>query len=104
MDMIASTEYLAFAPPTAVSWVAYIIIGGIAGWLAGKIVKGGGQGILLNVIVGIIGGFLGGFLLEKLGLDVVAGRKWFTFFTALLGAVILLWIVGLVTRRSRTRR
>jgi uncharacterized membrane protein YeaQ/YmgE (transglycosylase-associated protein family) len=104
MDMIASTEYLAFAPPTAVSWVAYIIIGGIAGWLAGKIVKGGGQGILLNVIVGIIGGFLGGFLLEKLGLDVVAGRKWFTFFTALLGAVILLWIVGLVTRGSRTRR
>ena len=104
MDMIASTEYLAVAPPTAVSWVAYIIIGGIAGWLAGKIVKGGGQGILLNVIVGIIGGFLGGFLLEKLGLDVVAGRKWFTFFTALLGAVILLWIVGLVTRGSRTRR
>ena len=104
MDMIASTQYLAaVAPPTAVSWFAYIVIGGIAGWLAGKIVKGGGSGILLNVIVGIIGGFLGGFLLEKLGLDVVAGRKWFTFFTALLGAVILLWIVGLF-RRSTSRR
>ena len=103
MDMIASTQYLAVAPPTAVGWFAYIVIGGIAGWIAGKIVKGGGSGILMNVIVGIIGGFLGGFLLEKLGLDVVAGRKWFTFFTALLGAVILLWIVGLF-RRSTSKR
>jgi uncharacterized membrane protein YeaQ/YmgE (transglycosylase-associated protein family) len=103
MNMIASTEYLAFAPPTAVSWLAYIIIGGIAGWLAGKIVKGGGSGILLNIVIGIIGGFLGGFLLEKLGVDVIAGRKWFTFFTSLLGAVILLWIVGLVRRSSKSR-
>jgi uncharacterized membrane protein YeaQ/YmgE (transglycosylase-associated protein family) len=104
MNMIASTEYLAVAPPTAVSWVAYIIIGGIAGWLAGKIVKGGGSGILLNIVIGIIGGFLGGFLLEKLGVDVIAGRKWFTFFTALIGAVILLWIVGLVRRSSSRSR
>lgn len=103
MDLIASTAYLAFAPPTAVSWLAYIVIGGIAGWLAGKIVKGGGQGILLNILVGVVGGFLGGFLLEKLNFDVVAGRKWFTFFTALIGAVILLWLVGLVTRGSRKR-
>ncbi len=79
------------------------VIGGIAGWLAGKIVKGGGQGILLNIVIGVIGGFLGGFLLEKLGVDVIAGRRWFTFFTALLGAVILLWVVGLVTRSSRRR-
>jgi uncharacterized membrane protein YeaQ/YmgE (transglycosylase-associated protein family) len=104
MDMIASTEYLAFAPPTAVSWLAYIVIGGIAGWLAGKIVKGGGSGILLNIVIGIVGGFLGGFLLEKLGVDVIAGRKWFTFFTALFGAVILLWIVGLVRRSSSKTR
>lgn len=90
-------------PPTAVGWLAYIIIGGLAGWIAGKIVKGGGQGILLNIVVGIIGGFLGGFLLEQLHLNVAAGRWWFTFFTALFGAVILLWVVGLV-RRSTSRR
>jgi uncharacterized membrane protein YeaQ/YmgE (transglycosylase-associated protein family) len=103
MDVMAATHYLAIAPPTAVGWLAYVIIGGIAGWLAGKIVKGGGSGILLNIVVGVIGGFLGGFLLEKLGVDVVAGRKWFTFFTALIGAVILLWIVGLVRRTSSRR-
>jgi uncharacterized membrane protein YeaQ/YmgE (transglycosylase-associated protein family) len=103
MDLIAATHFLA-APPMfeSVSWFAYIIIGGIAGWLAGKIVKGGGSGILMNIVIGVIGGFLGGFILTQLGFDVASGRKWFTFFTALLGAVLLLWIVGLVRGRSKT--
>ncbi|MGU3501513.1 GlsB/YeaQ/YmgE family stress response membrane protein [Mycobacterium sp. C31M] len=100
MDPIAAQQFLAFSPPTAVGWITYIIIGGIAGWLAGKFVKGGGQGILLNIVVGVIGGFLGGFLLERLGVDVIEGRRWFTFFTSLLGAALLLWVVGLVKRRS----
>jgi uncharacterized membrane protein YeaQ/YmgE (transglycosylase-associated protein family) len=52
-------------------------------------------------VVGVIGGFLGGFILSKLGFDVASGRKWFTFFTALLGAVVLLWIVGLVRRGAK---
>jgi uncharacterized membrane protein YeaQ/YmgE (transglycosylase-associated protein family) len=99
MDVMAATQYLAFAPPTAVSWLAYIIIGGIAGWIAGKIVKGGGAGILLNIVIGVIGGFIGGMLLTWLHFDVEHGRKWFTFFVSLLGAVILLWIVGLVRKR-----
>ena len=101
MDVTAATQYLAFAPPTAVSWVAYIIIGAIAGWLAGKIVKGGGSGILMNVVIGIVGGFIGGMLLSWLGVDVEAGRRWFTFFVSLLGAVILLWVVGLF-RKTKT--
>lgn len=103
--MIAATEYLARSSTlTSVGWIGYIIIGALAGWIAGKIVKGGGSGILLNIVIGIVGGFLGGFLLEKLGVDVIAGRKWFTFFTALFGAVILLWIVGLVRRSSSKTR
>ena len=99
MDVTAATQYLAFAPPTAVSWLAYIVIGGFAGWIAGKLVNGGGSGILLNIIVGVCGGFIGGMLLTWLHVDVAEGRKWFTFFVSLLGAVILLWIVGLVRRR-----
>jgi uncharacterized membrane protein YeaQ/YmgE (transglycosylase-associated protein family) len=95
-----ASEYLALAPPTAVSWVAYVIIGGLAGWIAGKIVKVGGAGILLNILIGVIGGFIGGLLLTWLHIDVEHGRKWFTFFTALLGSVILLWIVGMV-RKTR---
>ncbi|WAC94032.1 GlsB/YeaQ/YmgE family stress response membrane protein [Mycobacterium sp. Aquia_213] len=99
MRVIATSEYLALAPPTAVSWFAYLVIGGFAGWIAGKIVKGGGAGILLNIVVGVIGGFIGGMLLSWLHFDVEHGRRWFTFFTALLGSVILLWIVGLVRKR-----
>lgn len=104
MNAFLATQVLA-APPMfeSVSWFAYIIIGGIAGWLAGKFVKGSGQGILMNVLVGVVGGFLGGWILTMLGFDVASGRKWFTFFTALLGAVILLWIVGLVRGRNKTR-
>ena len=99
MNVTAATEFLAFAPPTAVSWLAYIVIGGIAGWIAGKIVKGGGSGILLNILIGVIGGFVGGMLLGWLHVDVEHGRKWFTFFVSLLGAVVLLWVVRLVRRR-----
>jgi uncharacterized membrane protein YeaQ/YmgE (transglycosylase-associated protein family) len=95
MDVMAA-QFMALATPTAVHWVAYIIIGGIAGWLAGKIVQGGGSGILLDIVIGVIGGFLGGYILERLGFNVAGGRHWFTFFTALLGAVILLFVVRLL--------
>lgn len=96
MNAIAATQFLALSTPTAVSWLAFIIIGGIAGWLASKIVSGGGSGILLDVAVGVIGGYIGGVLLSWLGVDVEHGHRWFTFFTALLGAVILLFVVRLV--------
>jgi uncharacterized membrane protein YeaQ/YmgE (transglycosylase-associated protein family) len=102
MDVMAATQSLALSTPTAVGWIGFIIIGGIAGWLASKIVRGGGSGIVVDIIVGVIGGFLGGFILERLGFNVAGGRHWFTFFTALLGAIILLFIVRLV--RSAVRR
>jgi uncharacterized membrane protein YeaQ/YmgE (transglycosylase-associated protein family) len=99
MDILATQQLLAAAPPTNVGWIAYIIIGGIAGWLAGKIIKGEGQGVIVDVVVGVIGGFIGGYLLVLiLGTNVAGGGWWFTFFTALLGAVILLFIVRLVRK------
>lgn len=101
MEIVAATELLAaLAPPTAVSWFAYLVIGAIAGWVAGKIVKGGGSGILMNILVGVVGGFIGGGLLHWLGVDVGGGRLWFTFFVAVLGSVILLWIVGMVQNKK----
>ena len=101
MDVMAATEILALETPTAVGWIGYIIIGGIAGWLASKVVKGTGSGIVVDIVVGVIGGFLGGFLLAKLGFDVASGRHWFTFFTAFLGAVLLLFVVRLARSASR---
>ena len=61
MDAIAASELLARSTTlTSVGWIGYIIIGAIAGWIAGTIVKGGGSGILMNSVIGIIGGFSGG--------------------------------------------
>jgi len=79
--------------------LGWIIIGGLAGWIASKI-KGtdAQQGILLNVIVGVVGGLLGGFLLGLFGVDVVGGGLIFSFLTCLLGAVILLTIVNAVRK------
>jgi uncharacterized membrane protein YeaQ/YmgE (transglycosylase-associated protein family) len=98
MDTIAASEFLARSTTlTSVGVFGYIIIGALAGWIAGKIVKGGGSGILMNIVIGIIGALIGGFLLSFF-FDTAEGGWWFTFFTAILGSVILLWIVGLVRR------
>ena len=99
MDVMAATEFLArSSTQTSVGWIGYIIIGAIAGWIAGKIVKGAGSGLLMNIVIGIVGALLGGFLLSFF-LDTAGGGWWFTLFTAILGAVILLSIVGAVQRR-----
>ena len=74
MDTIAATEFLARSTTlTSVGWIGYIIIGAIAGWIAGKIVKGSGSGILMNIVIGIIGALIGGFLLSFF-LDTAEGR------------------------------
>ena len=100
MDVIAATEFLARSSmTTSVGWIGYIIIGAIAGWLAGKIVKGGGSGLLMDIGIGVAGALIGGFLLSFF-LDTAGGGWWFTLFTAVLGAVILLWVVGKVRSRS----
>ena len=83
------------------NFLIYLIVGGIAGWLASIMMKrDGSQGIILNVIVGIIGGFLGGFLLPMVGLSF--GGTLGYLITALIGAIILLAIVNLF-RRGRVR-
>lgn len=78
--------------------ISWIIIGGIAGWIASMIMDTDAeQGILGNIIVGIIGGFLGGFILNlATGNDHMSGFNLGTFLTAILGSVILLAIVKAV--------
>ena len=76
--------------------VLYLLIGAVAGWLAGLIMKGRGFGIFGNMIVGIIGGFIGGFLFRVLGLASTSFIG--SLVTALVGAIVLLFIVGLVKK------
>lgn len=76
--------------------ILYLVIGAVAGWLAGLIMKGRGFGILGNIVVGIIGGFLGGFLFGLLGISGTGLIG--SLVTALAGAVTLLFIVGLIKK------
>ncbi|MBB3037800.1 GlsB/YeaQ/YmgE family stress response membrane protein [Hoyosella altamirensis] len=75
--------------------LGWIIIGGLAGWIASKIMgTDDKQGIPLNILVGVVGGLIGGFLLTLVGVDVGSGGWFFSFLTCLFGAVILLWAVN----------
>ncbi len=98
MHLMAATEILARSTTTTgVGLIGYIIIGGLAGWIGSKIVKGGGSGILLDIVIGVVGALLGGFILSFF-VNTAGGGLIFTFFTALLGSVILLWLVGMARR------
>lgn len=83
-----------------VGWLAWIVIGGLAGWVASKFMgTDARQGVVLNVVVGIVGGLLGGFLLNLFNVSTQDFGWILTFVTALAGACILLFIVNLVTGR-----
>ena len=73
----------------------WLIVGAVAGWLAGLIVKGGGQGLVINIVVGIVGAVSGGWVFGQLGVAVGTGIV-NSIVTAVIGAVILLLIIGFV--------
>lgn len=74
--------------------VVFVIIGGIAGWLAGQIMKGRGFGIPVNIAIGVIGAFIGGFLLGIVGFS--ATHLLGQIISATIGAVVLLYLVRFV--------
>ena len=77
--------------------LAWIILGGVAGWLASIIMKtDASQGIFLNILVGVVGAFLGGFAFSLLGGEGVTGFNFYSLLVALVGSVLLLWIVKAV--------
>lgn len=78
------------------SWIISLIVAGIIGWLAGKIMQGGGFGIIGNVVVGIIGGVIGRFMLQTLGMG---DGGLIGFIGSVLGAVVLIYVVQLVTKK-----
>jgi uncharacterized membrane protein YeaQ/YmgE (transglycosylase-associated protein family) len=78
--------------------IILIIVGAIAGWLAGMIVKGMGFGLIGNIIVGIVGAFIASWLLPQIGLPMIGGAIIGAIIYATIGAVILLVIIGLVKR------
>jgi uncharacterized membrane protein YeaQ/YmgE (transglycosylase-associated protein family) len=84
---------------TATGLIIFLVIGAIAGWLAGLIVRGFGFGLLGNIVVGIIGAFLAGWLLPALGVGFSLGSPIVTSIVyAMIGAIVLLVIIGLIKR------
>ena len=76
--------------------VIMLAIGAIAGWLAGTLLKGGGVGLLGNMVVGIIGAVIGGFVFGMLGISI--GGLIGSIITATAGAALLLFVVGLIKK------
>ena len=78
--------------------IYWIVVGLIAGWLAGKVMKGAGYGVLIDIILGILGAIVGGWVFGLLQLH--AGGPIGSIIVAFVGAVILVWIARLVKKRS----
>lgn len=81
-------------PITLLIWLA---VGAIAGWLAGQIMKGGGFGLVGDIVVGIVGAAIAGFLLPKIGLYIGGGLLG-TIINAVIGACILIFVIRLIKR------
>ena len=79
--------------------LVWLIVGAVSGWLAGQIVKGGGFGLLGDIVVGIIGAFVGGVVMSFAGGRGVTGFNLYSFGVALLGAVITLFVARKITGR-----
>ena len=77
--------------------IVWLVIGAIAGWLAGLLVKGGGYGLIGDIVVGIVGAFIGGWLAGVLGISIGSGFV-ASIVTAIIGAVILFVIVRAIRR------
>ena len=77
--------------------IIILIVGAVAGWLAGQIVRGMGFGLIGNIVVGIVGAFIANWLLPRLGI-LIGGGMIASIINATIGAVVLLVIVGLIKR------
>jgi uncharacterized membrane protein YeaQ/YmgE (transglycosylase-associated protein family) len=77
--------------------LAWLLIGAIAGWLAGVVMRGGGFGLLADIAIGIVGAFVGGWLSGVLGISIGGGLI-ASIVTATLGAIVLLFVVRLFRR------
>lgn len=80
-------------------FIGWIVIGGLAGWIASKFMNTDKeQGILANIIIGVIGAFVGGFVVNLVGGQGITGFNIWSFVVALLGSVILLWILKAIRK------
>lgn len=86
----------------SLSWIGWIVIGGLAGWLAGMVTGAGERmGCLLNIVIGIVGAVIGGFIFFQLNLDAPGGRFVSSLIVSFVGAVVFLGVLRLLTPGRR---
>jgi len=78
-------------------FIWFILVGLVAGWLAGQLVKGGGFGVIGDIVVGVLGALLGGFLFSSLGVSLGGGLLG-AIIVATIGAVLLIFALRLIKR------
>lgn len=84
------------------TWLGWIVIGGLAGYLASLFMKDEGNGLIKNTIIGIFGALLGGWLFNQFGTDGFGEASWvWSLLVATVGSVILIWLIGLITGRTK---
>ena len=83
-------------PPTSMEILGFLLIGLLAGWIAGEVMKGHGFGMIGDIVVGVIGAFIGGFLFNALGITAYGFIG--SLVMAVIGAVVLLFLISLIKR------
>lgn len=88
---------------TGAGWIAWIVVGLIAGWLASLMINKSGEGFIWDIILGIVGGIIGGIVMNAFGTAGVTGFNLWSILVAFIGAIVLLVIYHAVTgQRHRT--
>jgi uncharacterized membrane protein YeaQ/YmgE (transglycosylase-associated protein family) len=86
---------------STMGWLAWVILGGVAGWIASMMTKNNKRmGILANIIVGILGAFAGTFILNLAGVQGMTGFNMYTFLVAIGGAIVLLFLFNVIRGRK----
>jgi transglycosylase-associated protein len=79
--------------------IAWIILGGLSGWIASIIMKKNtSMGVIANIVTGIIGAFIGGVVFNFIGAEKVTGLNLHSILVSVIGACILLWIIGKINK------
>jgi uncharacterized membrane protein YeaQ/YmgE (transglycosylase-associated protein family) len=83
------------------SFIAWIVLGLLAGFIASKIVNKAGEGMLMDIVLGVVGAFLGGWLFNTFGMPGVTGLNLYSLLVAVVGAAIFLIVYHALIGRSR---
>jgi uncharacterized membrane protein YeaQ/YmgE (transglycosylase-associated protein family) len=83
--------------------IVWLLVGLVSGWLASQVVRGGGSGVVTDIVVGIVGAFVGGMIFRAEGWHAPFGGYAGLIFVAFCGAVLLLLVMRVVMRNTRRR-